>query len=123
MHNLYFVYLNKKQNSKTAIASYSKKQRQVQEAISAINLITEAVLDTSDFEDFSSLLQNHEIILSEILEMKTVKERLFSHFNGTVKSLGAWGGDFVLVISKENPTAYFKEKGFETIIPYHQMIL
>jgi hypothetical protein len=31
--------------------------------------------------------------------------------------------DFVLAISKENPTVYFQEKGFETIIPYQEMIL
>jgi len=29
--------------------------------------------------------------MSEILETKTVKEALFSDFNGTIKSLGAWG--------------------------------
>jgi hypothetical protein len=61
--------------------------------------------------------------MSEILEIQTVKNSLFSDFNGTVKSLGAWGGDFVLVVSNENPTAYFKAKGFETIITYSDMIL
>jgi hypothetical protein len=55
--------------------------------------------------------------------MKTIKETLFFDFNGVIKSLGAWGGDFVLVVSKENPTAYFKSKGYETIITYKDMIL
>jgi hypothetical protein len=55
--------------------------------------------------------------------MKTVKEALFPDFKGIIKSLGAWGGDFVLVISKENPNEYFIAKGYETIIPYDQMIL
>ena len=70
-----------------------------------------------------SLLEEHEIILSHILEMKTIKESLFHDFNGVIKSLGAWGGDFILVASKENPTAYFKSKGFETILTYEEMIL
>ena len=61
--------------------------------------------------------------MSEVLEIPTVKNSLFSDFNGTVKSLGAWGGDFVLVVSNENPNAFFKAKGFETIISYSDMIL
>jgi len=48
---------------------------------------------------------------------------LFSDFSGSIKSLGAWGGDFVLVAHSENPTAYFKEKGYEVIFSYHQMVL
>jgi hypothetical protein len=40
-----------------------------------------------------------------------------------IKSLGAWGGDFVMCISKENPTEYFREKGFEVVVPYSDMIL
>jgi hypothetical protein len=55
--------------------------------------------------------------------MKTVQEALFSDFKGVVKSLGAWGGDFVLVISKENPKEYFNSKGYEVLISYQDMIL
>jgi mevalonate kinase len=123
IENLYFVYLNQKQNSKAAIAFYSEKQNEARKVIPAINLITETILETSDFESFTALLENHEIIISEILEIETVKKRLFADFDGTVKSLGAWGGDFVLAVSKENPTAYFREKGFETVVPYREMIL
>jgi hypothetical protein len=61
--------------------------------------------------------------MSSILELPTVKESLFCDFNGSIKSLGAWGGDFVLVVSKENPISYFKNKGFKTIVAYKDMIL
>jgi mevalonate kinase len=121
--NLYFVYLNQKQSSKTAIASYHKKQSNLKKTIPVIDSITNTVLNCKDLAIFASELEKHEIILSHILETQTVKEALFPDFNGTVKSLGAWGGDFVLVISKENPTAYFKSNGFGTIIPYQEMIL
>ncbi|MDB9721346.1 GHMP kinase, partial [Winogradskyella sp.] len=36
--------------------------------------------------------------------------------------LGAWGGDFVMVTAEEDPTDYFKSKGFNTIIPYTEMV-
>ena len=61
--------------------------------------------------------------MSTILELTTIQNSLFSDFKGTIKSLGAWGGDFVLVVFRENPTDYFREKGFETILPYSEMIL
>ncbi len=122
-NQLYFVYLNKKQSSKNAIASYYKKQNDIFPFITKINTITNTILHSKEIESFISEIENHEIILSEILETKTVKETLFSDFSGTIKSLGAWGGDFVLAVSKENPSAYFKEKGFETILTYEEMIL
>jgi mevalonate kinase len=121
--NLYFVYLNQKQSSKTAIASYYKKQNNLNAVLPEINKITVEIAEAINLEKFQELLQKHENIMSDVLEIPTVKNSLFSDFNGTVKSLGAWGGDFVLVVSIENPTDYFKAKGFETIISYSDMIL
>jgi mevalonate kinase len=121
--NLYFVYLNQKQNSKNAIASYKEKNNNLETAKKIINQLTETVLYAKDENTFAQALEKHEKELCSILETKTVKESLFPDFNGTIKSLGAWGGDFVLVHSKENPGSYFTSKGFETIIPYQEMIL
>lgn len=121
--NLFFVYLNKKQNSSSAIASYYSKQQNISKTIEKINSITSQVLQTQELSEFAQLLEKHETIMSYVLEMQTVKERFFSDFNGVIKSLGAWGGDFVLVVSKNNPIAYFKEKGFDIILPYKEMIL
>ena len=120
---IFFVYLNKKQNSKSAIASYYGQQGNVQNALETINSITKRVIEAITLKEFALALQNHEIELSNILELPTVKEALFPDFDGVIKSLGAWGGDFVMCISKENPTDYFKSKGFETVIPYCEMIL
>ena len=121
--NIFFVYLNKKQNSKSAIASYYGKQGNIQTDLETINSITKRVIEAITLKEFALALQNHEIELSNILELPTVKEALFPDFDGVIKSLGAWGGDFVMCISKDNPTDYFKTKGFETVIPYGEMIL
>ena len=120
---IFFVYLNKKQNSKSAIASYYGQQVNVQNALETINSITKRVIEAITLKEFALALQNHEIELSNILELPTVKEAFFPDFDGVIKSLGAWGGDFVMCISKENPTGYFKAKGFDTVIPYGEMIL
>jgi mevalonate kinase len=120
---IHFVYLNKKQNSKAAIASYYSNQGNIEQTIPIINKITQAVIETTDSTVFENELQKHEIEMSAILEMQTVKEALFHDFQGTIKSLGAWGGDFVMVIANNNPTDYFKSKGYEIIISYEDMIL
>jgi mevalonate kinase len=121
--NLYFVYLNQKQSSKSAIASYYAKSNRVEELVPYFDSITEDLLQKNDFINLSQLLKKHETKMSEVLSLTSIQEELFSDFNGTIKSLGAWGGDFVLAVAAENPTGYFKERGYETILPYAEMIL
>lgn len=122
--NIYFVYLNKKQNSKAAInAYYNNKNQNLAHNIIDNDKITEAVLSAKTLKEFAFALEKHEIHLSNILELETIKEIAFPDFSGVVKSLGAWGGDFVMVVSKENPTEYFTSKGYETILTYDEMIL
>ena len=122
--NIYFVYLNQKRSSKSAIADYnSNKTAQLSEHIAAINALTNDCIQATDLESFTRIIDEHEILLSTILKTETVKAALFPDFDGAIKSLGAWGGDFVLVVSKENPSSYFIGKGYETVIPYGEMIL
>lgn len=122
--NIFFVYLNKKQNSKAAIHAYNNhKDQNLTKSIAENNKITQAIINAKTLKEFVHAIEKHEIHLSNILEIETVKEIAFHDFNGAVKSLGAWGGDFVMAIAKENPTVYFASKGYETILSYKEMIL
>jgi mevalonate kinase len=122
--NIYFVYLNKKQNSKAAIHAYNRhKDQNLSKSVIDNNKITNEILNAKTLKQFAYAVEKHEIHLSNILEIETIKEIAFPDFNGTIKSLGAWGGDFVMVISKENPRDYFVSKGYETILSYDEMIL
>jgi mevalonate kinase len=120
---LYFVYLNKKQSSKSAIASYNSKRKNLESVVPKIDALTEIILNAESLDEFVAAIEKHEEILSEILEIPTVTQSLFPDFNGTVKSLGAWGGDFILVAADENPSRYFAAKGFEVVVPFSEMIL
>lgn len=120
---LYFVYLNEKQNSREGIASYKKKGRIDETIKNSINSITESMITCESLPEFESLVTEHEAIISNLIEQKPVKSRFFKDFNGSIKSLGAWGGDFVLVTSESDPTEYFRSKGFVTVIPYKEMVL
>ena len=121
---IYFVYLNKKQSSKTAIANYQKnKTTDIEKNITKIDKITQEIIHAQNSTIMAAAIARHEAIMSTILETPTVKENLFFDFMGEIKSLGAWGGDFIMVISDVNPVTYFASKGFKTIIPYKDMIL
>ncbi|MBC3757137.1 GHMP kinase [Hyunsoonleella sp. SJ7] len=120
--HLYFVYLNKKQNSREGIAHYKSLNTGLKPIISEINDITSRMITCKELNAFQHLVSSHEAIISNLNKMETVKSIYFNDFNGAIKSLGAWGGDFVLACSESNPTAYFNEKGFKTVIPYSDMV-
>ncbi len=120
--NLFFVYLNKKQNSREGIAQYNSKKSNHPKEIARISEITSEIINCQTLEEFEVLLNKHEQIIANIIQQKTIKELLFSDFEGSIKSLGAWGGDFVMVASQENPLGYFKAKGFDTVIGYSDLI-
>ncbi|WP_297334665.1 GYDIA family GHMP kinase [Flavobacterium sp.] len=121
-NNLYFIYLNKKQDSRNAIASY-RERKQNNSLTGIINNLTDAISGAVTLNDFKALIKEHEAVMSSVLGQQTVKQRLFPDFEGSLKSLGAWGGDFILAASEKDPTPYFKTKGFTTILPYKDMIL
>ncbi|WP_306354073.1 GYDIA family GHMP kinase [Flavobacterium sp. '19STA2R22 D10 B1'] len=121
--HIYFLYLNRKQSSKAAIAAYYNKQSRLGTAVEDINKITSKITQATTLEEFAQLLYKHEVIMSNLLEMNTIKETLFPDFTGIIKSLGAWGGDFVMVVSKESPADYFIKKGYPTLLSFKEMIL
>ena len=121
--SIYFVYLNKKQNSKTAIANYRKNKVNFSELIPVINAMTNLMATTTDVSEFTKAIEKHEKVMSKVLGIETIKEALFPDFCGPIKSLGAWGGDFIMVVSNNNPTEYFSTKGYDIVIPYSEMIL
>jgi len=121
--HLYFVYLNKKQNSRDGIKAYKSLNKVNNSTISDINAITEETIRTTKLSTFESLLSEHESIIGKLLNQKPIKSKLFSDFNGSIKSLGAWGGDFILATSLTNPEDYFKSKGFDVVIPFSTMVI
>lgn len=120
---LYFVHLNKKQNSRAGIKHYREHKGDLVSSINEVNSITQKMIACRSLDTFKSLVEQHEAIIAKVTKQTPVKEVLFSDFKGAIKSLGAWGGDFVLAASNEDPVAYFKAKGFDTVIAYKDMVL
>lgn len=120
---LFFVHLNQKQNSREGIAHYKKHKEEAKILIPEIDNLTQEFLKTKTSKDLEKIIIEHEQIISSIIKQDTVKQRLFSDYFGEVKSLGAWGGDFILATGNKDTTSYFQQKGFNTILSYKEMIL
>ena len=122
----YFVYLNQKQNSRDGIRAY-RAAGATDAAKENISRITTALLSpTLHPRAAAQLLLEHEEIVGKTLGLPPVREKLFPDFPGAVKSLGAWGGDFVWALSEESAEkvrAYFNGLGYEVVIGYDEMVL
>jgi mevalonate kinase len=124
--NLYFIYLDKKQNSREGIARYRERVQQNYTIIDEISQLTEAALATNNLSDFEKIIAAHETIICNALDLTCVKKLYFQNYFGEIKSLGAWGGDFVLATSQRSEQEtlhYFHQKSFLTVLPYNQIIL
>ncbi|HLT22164.1 MAG TPA: GYDIA family GHMP kinase [Bacteriovoracaceae bacterium] len=123
---LYFVYLGKKQSSKLEVQKFHKMNIPGKSLIAdEISLITKEMISTNDLRTFNKLLVAHEDIIATTLNYQKVKDIHFSDYWGEVKSLGAWGGDFILVTSDRDPKEtreYFNNKGFDTLIAYDEIV-
>ena len=125
-NHLYFVHLNQKQNSREGIQHYKNLTLDKTEYIEQISNITQKIILANELDEFCYYMDVHENIVANVLNLPKVKDIYFSDFPGSIKSLGAWGGDFILVASDEDALTinkYFVDKAFPTILSYNEMIL
>ncbi len=122
---LYFVYTGKKQSSGDAIIHYSQQSKKRKALAEKISTITDIAAHCKGLKAFRSAMDEHEDIISKELGIEKIKDR-FKDFDGSIKSLGAWGGDFCMVASDmpaKDIKSYFKNHGLGTVIPYNDMLL
>lgn len=120
---LYFVYLNKKQNSREGIAQYQNLKGSVNKTVLEISAISKNILVCKNLSDFEMLINQHEAIIGQLIKTESIKKRLFNDYFGSIKSLGAWGGDFIIATGNVETPHYFKQKGYQTVIKYSDMVL
>jgi mevalonate kinase len=121
---LFLVWLGQKQNSRDEISRFDKN-KDYRVEIEKINRITMEMFRCKYLVDFIGLLEQHENIISSVIHKTKVKEQFFPDFDGTIKSLGAWGGDFALVATEksfEYVQKYFNQKDFHTVLMFSSLI-
>ena len=125
--HLFFIYQGQKQSSSKEIKAFLEKANPIdlQKDIDAVSEISRAVPKCQNLDEFGLLMQCHERIISRCIGQEPVQKR-FPDFEGTLKSLGAWGGDFILAATEwaENQVKeYFKGKGLEVVFGYKEIVL
>lgn len=123
---IYFLYLGKKQKSENEVKRFLEQERDFSSEIQEISALSLHLLDVEKAKDFDKIIEEHEAITSNLLGIPALKQKAFSDFEGSIKSLGAWGGDFAMVRSDWDRTElrnYFESKGLRTLIPWENMVL
>ncbi|MBS1625116.1 MAG: GHMP kinase [Bacteroidetes bacterium] len=123
---LYFAYTGKKVTSSTSIASYRDRIKGNKDAVTWLTKLTDSMLQSQTLDKMEQIIREHEAIVSEALHTPTIKSQLFSDYWGEVKSLGAWGGDFVLMTHRgdeEELLSYLKRKDISVVMRYDKMAI
>ncbi len=121
--NMLFIYLGQKQNSREEIKRFNGTEVTASD-VEALNAIVQTSIQTQDIEVFEHQLNDSENIVSRIIGSEKLKDRLFSDYEYSIKSLGAWGGDFFLATCRDidKAKAYFTSKGYEIMFTYKELI-
>ena len=123
MDDLYFVYLNQKQDTQAVVGNHYKNKEKDWTLIQYLSDLVIKATKVDNLTDFESILDEYQDKLADFMQQPKVKDLYFSDYKGSVKSLGAWGGDFVLVTKRAGFEDYFKQKGYNIIVPFREMIL
>lgn len=126
LSNLYLVYSGKKKATEQHLAMFLQKTTKLKNEVERISKITDEILHTDNLEKFIELILIHEELIGQLLQKKTIQKELFADFDGGIKSLGAWGGDFFLAASakgKEYIQQYFEHFNLSVILPFEKTIL
>lgn len=120
---LLFIYLGQKQNSAKAVVDFKSKTITAAQ-IQSMNQIVAAASTCNSIQEWEDNMQKSELFLAEILNTKTVKAQYFADYPFAIKSLGAWGGDFVMATCRnlEEGRQYFIQKQKTPVFTYQELI-
>lgn len=121
---LYFVYQNHKQSSGKEVKSF-KERLKTNDFSKEISEVSEITMKLCTLETPETLFNRHEEIIGSCICQNPLKSQ-FPDFQGVIKSLGAWGGDFFMVMTNLPETEvrrYFEKKGLTTIFRYDEIVI
>lgn len=97
---LYLVYLGNKQDSNKSVKDFFLKCEVSQEQLFQSDSMTQQALKSPTSAAFVDVLQQITQLTSSVLGIDNPLPERFPHLDGFAKPLGAWGGDFALIVSK-----------------------
>jgi mevalonate kinase len=123
LHNMWFIFQENKMNTADAIRGFRSKQIK-DSVVNRVSEISKKWIDAASIEEVMEMMREHETIISECVSMDSIADE-YKDFNGEVKSLGAWGGDFMLAVSSMSGAdviSYFEGKGRPTMFNWKEIV-
>jgi mevalonate kinase len=118
-----FAYLGKKQETEEEVSAFLSQKNFTQADADRISELSHQICITDNPSTLCSLVEKHEGILSRILKKEQIAKR-FPGFPGSVKSLGAWGGDFAMFVSNminQDIKTWLKQSGFNDVFTFDEL--
>ncbi len=125
-NRLFLLYSGQKKKTATEVSTFLKEKTVPEHLIAEMTALSEAFAVCSVQKEFNRLMVLHEKLIADVIGKSPVKLEYFTDFDGEIKSLGAWGGDFYLVSTKlpfSGVKKYFENKGLTTMFKWDDLIL
>lgn len=123
---LFLVYSGKKMKTHSDVNAFLGKGKVSEKRIEEGSALADAFSNCRDQKEFDILIHHHEELISHLIGKTPIKREYFFDFQGEIKSLGAWGGDFYLVSSPlpfSEVQRYFGNKGLNILFQWKDLIL
>jgi mevalonate kinase len=122
---LYFVHTGRKQRSNAGIKHYRENAKRIANCVKWLDRLTESMLQCQSLRKMEQIMAEHESIIAEELKLPKANDELLPDYWGAVKSLGAWGGDFIMLTndrSEEELRGYLLTKGLPVVFSYDKLM-
>ena len=122
---LYFVYTGKKQNTFNEVKNFLEDPKDYSHLFPVIKEINRRMIHCQWLREFEEALWEHEQLIASVLDEEPIQEKAFQDYPGVVKSLGAWGGDFMLITwkeSKEELKKYLDSHNMEIFFSWSELV-
>lgn len=123
--HLFFVYLGTKQDTAANIEYLFSRVQPRDDSVNYISVLTSRFLNARDLKECMRIMTEHERFIGETTHQEPIRKQQFADFPGCIKSLGAWGGDFMLAASEIPETEmkhYFNRHNLFTIFRFDELV-
>lgn len=122
---MWFVYLGNKQLTHSEISSFNKQVPASSSQIEQMDVLTRTMWQATDIVQCTRTMREHDQLIGSLLKRKPLQEERFQEFNGRIKQLGAWGGDFALAVSEMEGGEvknYFTGRGLPVVFSFAELV-
>jgi mevalonate kinase len=121
--SLYLVHLGHKQQSAADVVRYRALAPSSSD-LDGVEYAARALFEATSFDTWGHAARVHETRMAALLGRTPVSEGALKGYPHASKSLGAWGGDFVLVqVANTSDLHWFKDRGFSTVLPWKASVV